>query len=154
LALTVPDLGTTPTGATYDRSDLRAIPAIGFGAVKGRIGGTHQFFGNQVSETMRSGLRPSDFLGRWTDDQFLAILMDCGVAGMEEAGARMRKVVGCAGLQWWRDELSATISLGYSAAQTGDTMESLLERAQRSLEEKSASCVLAASAGNQGRSKS
>ena len=106
-----------------------------------------------VSETMRSGLRPSDFLGRWTDDQFLAILMDCGVAGMEEAGARMRKVVGCAGLQWWRDELSATISLGYSAAQTGDTMESLLERAQRSLEEKSASCVLAASAGNEGRSK-
>src|SRR5580700_1147954 len=95
-----------------------------------------------VSETMRSGLRPSDFLGRWTDDQFLAILMDCGVAGMEEAGARMRKVVGCAGLQWWRDELSATISLGYSAAQTGDTME-----------EKSASCVLAASAGNEGRSK-
>jgi diguanylate cyclase (GGDEF)-like protein/PAS domain S-box-containing protein len=107
-----------------------------------------------VSETMRSGLRPSDFLGRWTDDQFLAILMDCGVAGMEEAGARMRKVVGCAGLQWWGDELSATISLGYSAAQTRDTIESLLERAQRSLEAKSASCVLAASAGNQGRSKS
>ena len=106
-----------------------------------------------VAETMRSGLRPNDFLGRWTDDQFLAILMDCGLAGMEEAGARMRKVVGCAGLQWWGDELSATISLGYSAAQAGDTIESLLERAQRSLEQKSASCSLAATAGNQGQSK-
>jgi len=32
LALTVPDLRTTPTGVTYDRSDLRAIPASGGGA--------------------------------------------------------------------------------------------------------------------------
>ena len=47
LALTVLDLRTTPTGVTYDRSDLRAIPAIGLGAIKGCVGGTHQIFGNQ-----------------------------------------------------------------------------------------------------------
>jgi diguanylate cyclase (GGDEF)-like protein/PAS domain S-box-containing protein len=96
-----------------------------------------------VAETVRNGLRPTDFLGRWTQHQFLAIVMDCGLAGVEEAGGRMQKIVSTAGLQWWGDELSATISLGYSTAQTGDTIESVLERALRSLDQNSAASPVA-----------
>jgi GGDEF domain-containing protein len=79
---------------------------------------------------MRNSLRPSDFLGRWAEDQFLAILINCGNAGVEQTGERMRKVVSCAGLHWWGDELSVTTSVGEAIAQPGDTMESLLQRAQ------------------------
>lgn len=83
-----------------------------------------------VAQTMRNSLRPSDFLGRWAEDQFLAILINCGNAGVEQTGERMRKVVSCAGLHWWGDELSVTTSVGEAIAQPGDTMESLLQRAQ------------------------
>jgi len=103
-----------------------------------------------VAHTMRNSLRPSDFLGRWTEDQFLAILMNCGSGGAEKAGTRIRKVVDCAGLQWWGDQLTVTTSAGYGIAQSGDTVESLLQRAQDSLKQASTKRAAAAAAGPQG----
>jgi diguanylate cyclase (GGDEF)-like protein/PAS domain S-box-containing protein len=88
-----------------------------------------------VAQTMRNSLRPSDFLGRWTEDQFLAILVNCGTAGVEKTGERMRKVVSCAGLHWWGDKLSVTTSVGEAIAQTDDTIDSLLSRAELSLKQ-------------------
>jgi diguanylate cyclase (GGDEF)-like protein/PAS domain S-box-containing protein len=107
-----------------------------------------------VAQTMRSAFRPSDFLGRWREDQFLAILINCGNAGVEQTWQRIRKMVTCAGLRWWSDELSVTTSVGYGSAQTEDTIESLLERAQSSLERSSPKRAAAAgSQGNQGSSE-
>jgi PAS domain S-box-containing protein len=40
-----------------------------------------------VAQTMRTAFRPSDFLGRWTEDQFLAILINCGDRGVEQTAA-------------------------------------------------------------------
>ncbi len=53
-----------------------------------------------VAQTMRSAFRPGDFLGRWTDDQFLAILINCGPAGWNRPGTASGKwslVPGCGG---------------------------------------------------------
>jgi diguanylate cyclase (GGDEF)-like protein/PAS domain S-box-containing protein len=86
-----------------------------------------------VAQTMRNAFRPSDFLGRWTDDQFLAILINCGDPGVEHTWQRIRKLVTCAGLRWWSDELTVTTSAGYATAQAGDTIDSLLNRTQSSL---------------------
>jgi len=90
-----------------------------------------------VAQTMGNAFRPSDFLGRWTEDQFLAILINCGDRGVEHTWERIRKMVTCAGLRWWSDELSVTTSVGYAAAQPGDTIDSLLSRAQGSLQQSS-----------------
>jgi diguanylate cyclase (GGDEF)-like protein/PAS domain S-box-containing protein len=98
-----------------------------------------------VALTMKNNLRPSDFLGRWADDQFLAILMNCTVGGVSKAAERMKKLAVCAGLQWWGDQLSVNTSIGLAAAETGDSIESLLERAQRSLEHASAKLAATAS---------
>jgi diguanylate cyclase (GGDEF)-like protein/PAS domain S-box-containing protein len=107
-----------------------------------------------VAETMRNVLRPSDFLGRWSKDRFLAILINCTRAGVTDAGDRIRKVVSYAGLQWWGDELSVTVSTGCAPAQSGDTIDSLLERAQWLLQESCARHAVAASAGSTPRSTS
>jgi diguanylate cyclase (GGDEF)-like protein/PAS domain S-box-containing protein len=101
-----------------------------------------------VAHTMRNSLRPSDFLGRWTEDQFLAILMSCGSGGAEKAGERIRKVVTSAGLQWWGDQLTVTTSAGYGIAQTGDTTDALVQRAQDSLKQASSRQAAAAAAGS------
>ena len=87
-----------------------------------------------VAQTMTNEFRPSDFVGRWANDQFLAILISCGDHGVEKTFERIRKIVACAGLRWWSDELSVTTSVGYASVQAEDTVESLLLRAQGSLE--------------------
>jgi len=106
-----------------------------------------------VAQTMRSALRPSDFLGRWTDDQFVAILINCPESGVQQTWERIRKMVTCAGLQWWGDELSVTTSVGYGSAQAGDTIDSLLNRAQASLVQSCVKKMAATIAGSQGSSE-
>ena len=102
-----------------------------------------------VAQTMGNAFRPSDFLGRWADDQFLVILINCGDSGVEQTWERIRKMVTCAGLRWWSDELSVTTSVGYATAQAEDTIESLLHRAQSSLHQSSANRAAAVVAGSQ-----
>jgi two-component system, cell cycle response regulator len=99
-----------------------------------------------VAQTMRSAFRPSDFVGRWAEDQFLAILINCPDPGVEQTWQRIRKMVTCAGLRWWSDELTVTTSVGYATAQAGDTIDSLLKRAQNSLQQSSSKPTAAAAA--------
>lgn len=105
-----------------------------------------------VAHTAKNSLRPSDFLGRWTENQFLAILTNCDGEGVEKTGDRIRKVVTCAGIQWWGDELTITASAGYGIAQPGDTVDSLLQRAEDSLKQAPAkrAAATAGSVKNQG----
>jgi PleD family two-component response regulator len=98
---------------------------------------------------MKNAFRPTDFVGRWTDDQFLAILINCADHGVEQTWERIRKMVTCAGLRWWSDELSVTTSVGYATAQPGDSIDSLLNRATGSLHQPSTLRAAAASAGSQ-----
>jgi diguanylate cyclase (GGDEF)-like protein/PAS domain S-box-containing protein len=120
-----------------------------FGVMYIRINGLEQFhasYGRQagdailrvVAQTMRNSLRPADFLGRWSEDCFLVILVNCPASGVERAVERTRKVVHCAHLQWWGDQLSVTTSVGYATTQPGDTMNSIVDRALHSLNEVSA----------------
>jgi two-component system, cell cycle response regulator len=102
-----------------------------------------------VAQTMKNAFRPSDFVGRWAEDQFLAILINCGDHGVEKTWERIRKIVTCAGLRWWSDELSVTTSVGYAKAQAGDSIESLLNRATGSLPEPCAVPAAPASASSQ-----
>jgi diguanylate cyclase (GGDEF)-like protein/PAS domain S-box-containing protein len=102
-----------------------------------------------VAQTMKGAFRPADFVGRWADDQFLVILVNCRDHGVEMTWERIRKMVTCAGLRWWSDELSVTTSVGFATAQEGDTIDSLLKRAQSSLQRSSLKKV-AAAAGSQG----
>jgi two-component system, cell cycle response regulator len=100
-----------------------------------------------VAQTMKNAFRPSDFVGRWAEDQFLAILINCGDHGVETTWERIRKIVTCAGLRWWSDELSVTTSVGYAKAQAGDSIDSLLNRATASLPQSSTVLAAPASAG-------
>jgi len=101
-----------------------------------------------VAQTMRNAFRPSDFMGRWADDQFVAILINCANSGVEHTCARIRKMVTCASLRWWSDELTVTTSVGYASAQAGDTIESLLQRAQSKLEQPAGKRPAAAAASS------
>jgi diguanylate cyclase (GGDEF)-like protein/PAS domain S-box-containing protein len=85
-----------------------------------------------TAQTMKNALRPSDFLGRWGEAQFLAILMNCPQAGVIAASERIRKLVGCAGLQWWGDNLFVSTLVTTASVQADDTISTLLDRARNS----------------------
>jgi diguanylate cyclase (GGDEF)-like protein/PAS domain S-box-containing protein len=88
-----------------------------------------------VGQTLENGLRPTDFLGRFGEYRFLAILTECGSEDVERAAERIMKMVNAAEVEWWGDRWSVTASFGATTVTMGDTVESISERAQRSLDE-------------------
>lgn len=107
-----------------------------------------------VGETLRDGLRPDDSVGRWAEDQFMAVLSNCGTLGVEKAGERVHRMMANAGIQWWGDRLNATTVMGYATAQTADTAQSLVQRAQPLHQLHSREVAAAAGAGSSGTGSS
>ncbi len=86
-----------------------------------------------VGQTLENSLRPTDFVGRWKESQFLAILLECGPSEVLPAADRLRRMVGASKFKWWGDFLAITVSVGGTAVRTGDTAENLEHRAETAL---------------------
>jgi diguanylate cyclase (GGDEF)-like protein/PAS domain S-box-containing protein len=82
-----------------------------------------------VAQTMKHALLPDGFLGRWAEDEFLAIVTYCSLDELKKLSQRVEKMAGCAGIQWWDDMLAVEVAVGLAMTQPGDSLESLLERA-------------------------
>ncbi len=100
-----------------------------------------------LSRTMRNTVWPTDFVGRWSEGRFLVILMGSSEEALHAIASRMFRMLDNATIMWWGEELSVRGCLGPAAAQKGDNLESILQRAQRSLEE-SAQLAKHAAAGD------
>lgn len=81
-----------------------------------------------LARTLRNTVWPTDFVGRWSEDRFLVILMGCSGDALHAVAGRMLRMMASATIMWWGEELSVAVSLGRAAAQPGDTIESLLQR--------------------------
>jgi diguanylate cyclase (GGDEF)-like protein len=88
-----------------------------------------------VGLTLENSLRPTDFLGRWQENQFLAILTECSGVEITRASERLRRMVSASQIAWWGDRLPVTISLGGTAAKDNDTVEAMILRAEEALQE-------------------
>lgn len=91
-----------------------------------------------VSQTIESALRPADFLGRWLEQEFLAILMECGENDVVKVGQRLSKMVRHAAVSWWGDTFHVGISIGATTARDNDSVGSVVSRAEQALRESSA----------------
>jgi len=87
-----------------------------------------------TAQTLSSGTRPEDLVGRWREDRFFALVACPGAAGLRVCAERLRRLVSLASVPWWGDRLSYTISMGGTMVCAGDTFELLLGRAQQALE--------------------
>jgi len=97
-----------------------------------------------VAQSVENCLRPSDLSGCWTEHQFLAVLMECKESEVARVAERVRKMVGQSEIEWWGDVFSVTCAFGGAGCRMGDTSKSLVERAERSLQEsiiKGGNCV-------------
>lgn len=83
-----------------------------------------------LAQTIENSLRPTDFLGRHTENQFLAILLECTSGDVKRAANRLRRIVGSSEVEWWGDLLTVSASFGGTAVRPGDTPEIILSRAE------------------------
>lgn len=90
-----------------------------------------------VARTLEGTLWRTDFVGRWSDDQFLVILNGCREDALYSVRERLRRMLANDAIEWWGERRSLVISIGQATAQSGDTIESLLERLQKSLADSS-----------------
>jgi len=90
-----------------------------------------------AAQAIHGGLRPTDFVGRWSDLGLLAILTACDESEVTKVGERLRKLVHCSGINWWGDSVRITISIGATPAHDNDSVESIVARAQQALRESS-----------------
>jgi diguanylate cyclase (GGDEF)-like protein/PAS domain S-box-containing protein len=86
-----------------------------------------------LARTLRNTIWPTDFVGRWSEDRFLAILNGCGDDALRAVSERMLKMTQRATIEWWGEELSVAVLIGSATALAGDNVESLLQRAQDAL---------------------
>ena len=90
-----------------------------------------------VAQTVESGLRPNDFIGRWLDQEFLVILNECTESDVFKVGERLCKMARQAEISWWGDILHVTIAVGATVAHDHDAASSIISRAESALRESS-----------------
>jgi diguanylate cyclase (GGDEF)-like protein/PAS domain S-box-containing protein len=82
-----------------------------------------------LARTLRNAVWPTDFVGRWSEGRFLVILVGCGEGAMQTISDRVLKLMTSTTIEWWGEELSVAVLMGRTLARSGDTVESLVERA-------------------------
>jgi PleD family two-component response regulator len=88
-----------------------------------------------VEVTLRNTLRGTDSASCF-EPRFLVLLPERSEDGLVKTGQRIQRVVRNAGIEWWGDWLSAAVVYGGTVAWPGDTVQKLLARAQKSLNQK------------------
>ena len=97
-----------------------------------------------VAQSMENCVRPTDLVGCWGENQFIAILLECKETEVALVGERLRRIVARAEIEWWGDKFSVTSPVGGAGCRRGDTVELLVPRAAASLHEsiaKGGNCV-------------
>ncbi len=86
-----------------------------------------------LARTLRNTVWPTDFVGSWSENGFLVILSGGHEEALQAVSARILKMMATATIQWWGEQLSVRILIGCTGARTGDTVESILDRARPAL---------------------
>jgi diguanylate cyclase (GGDEF)-like protein/PAS domain S-box-containing protein len=91
-----------------------------------------------VAQAVENCLRPTDLMGCWGENQFIAVLLECKESEVSLVGERVRRMIGRSEIEWWGDKFSVTSPVGGAGCRAGDTPESLVARAAASLKESTA----------------
>jgi len=84
-----------------------------------------------VAKTIVRSMRPSDILGRWGGEEFLAIVPNCGPSEIGFVGNKMRSLVEQSYIWNGPDPLRVTLSVGGTSARPEDSISTLISRADK-----------------------
>jgi PAS domain S-box-containing protein len=109
----------------------------GFGLLRIRVLGLDEFrskhgahsalpFLRAAAHTLRHNLDPTAFLGRWGEDEFLAVLPYFNPVATAEAAATAWTMVASSEVRWWGDRFPVQAVVMHTVARPGDKLEKLL----------------------------
>jgi diguanylate cyclase (GGDEF)-like protein/PAS domain S-box-containing protein len=84
-----------------------------------------------VSRTVLNSLRSFDFVGRWGGEEFVAVLVNVDEEQLYLVAERLRLLVEQSSLSIDSQMVRATVSIGAALAQKGESIESLIKRADQ-----------------------
>lgn len=87
-----------------------------------------------MGQTLENSLRPTDFLGRRGEAEFMAILTECSRFDVGKVCERLRKGIHGVRVNWWGDRVPVSASMGSTTVQSQETEEQILARVNRSLQ--------------------
>jgi len=87
-------------------------------------------FIRMISQTLASNIRFFEVVGRWEGQEFLAVLLNVDESKLDLVGNKLRLLVEQSHLSEEDNFIRATISIGATTARTGDSTESLVNRAK------------------------
>jgi diguanylate cyclase (GGDEF)-like protein/PAS domain S-box-containing protein len=82
-----------------------------------------------IAKSMTNCCRVFDTVGRWGGEEFVAIIMNVGKEDFRITAERFRQVIEHSTLTVGEDQIRVTVSIGATDAVPGDTIASLLQRA-------------------------
>lgn len=103
-----------------------------------------------VAQAIEISVRPTDFVGRWSENEFLVVLTSCNLQAFETIRERVRRMVASSGIEWWGEELHIAAGVEKTTPEAQDTIERLLERVEEAFAQIRGERTAAASAGAQG----
>ncbi len=84
-----------------------------------------------VAKTLLNTVRSFDVLGRWGGEEFIAILINVDAEHLQAIANRFRILVEQSRFEYDANIISVTVSIGATLAQPGDTVSSLVQRADQ-----------------------
>jgi len=88
---------------------------------------------DKMERALEGGLRPTEELGRWGDDEFLVLSHERTPEMLAAHAQRLAGLARTAEFRWWGDRISLTVSIGAAQADTAETLPELLARAQAAM---------------------
>ncbi len=109
----------------------------GFGLLRVRVLGLDEFrsrhgphsiapFLRTTAHTLRHSLEATTFLGRWGEDEFIAVLPLSSAVAVAAAAATAWSRVTSSEVRWWGDRFPVQAVVMHAVAQPGDKIEKLL----------------------------
>jgi diguanylate cyclase (GGDEF)-like protein/PAS domain S-box-containing protein len=87
----------------------------------------------RMERTLTNGLRPSEEIGRWGDDEFLVVAHEPTSAALATHAQALAGWARTIDFRWWGDRQSLTVSIGAAQARKSESLAELFDRLQAAM---------------------
>jgi diguanylate cyclase (GGDEF)-like protein/PAS domain S-box-containing protein len=87
----------------------------------------------KMDQTLANGLRPTEEMGRWGDDEFLVLSHEHNAAMLAAHGQVLAGLARTTEFRRWGDRVSLTVSIGAAQAEPDESLAELLSRAKAAM---------------------
>jgi diguanylate cyclase (GGDEF)-like protein/PAS domain S-box-containing protein len=87
----------------------------------------------RMERTLTNGLRPSEEIGRWGDDEFLVVSHEATSTALAAHAQALAGLARTLDFRWWGDRPSLTVSIGAAMARKSESLVELFDRLQKAM---------------------